>query len=409
MYYYPKLFCSLLLFGLLVSRLSLAASAQVTNYDLMSITPKTWQQVTLNYTDLIDGQSYPAEIKLLRPIKWLKENGIDQVGKRFIFSLPEFGVDQVEVTVTDIADTKVDTKADDWRKEKTKTVIGTFKRYAQDVRTYTFIDDKGNIEQINATPNHPFYVVNQQAYVAIDDITINDNLISQSGKILQLICSGEQISSCGRSYYQGDKPIIVYNFEVHLDHVYYVGENGFLVHNPYGRPRSNSLDDTLLQNYQNVMATKEDLNQAIKKFGMGKTFNTKTRSYELGSRKALGPVLARAVDKKTGHVSQWYYNDPFGAPSNKTSSQILGRLDLIEDGGQVYSLVELNNNYGFSLGSGSHAEVSAVNELFIRRPSAQFSDMLVATYDITQAGRVGMIKPPCPHCAAILTGASYVR
>ncbi|WHN65307.1 polymorphic toxin-type HINT domain-containing protein [Cysteiniphilum sp. QT6929] len=245
--------------------MSFAASSQVTNYDLMSITPKTWQQVTLNYTDLIDGQFYPAEIKLLRPIKWLEENGIDQVGKRSTFSLPEFGIDQVEVTVTDITDTKVDTQDTDWRKEKTKTVIGTFKRYAQDVRTYTFIDDKGNIEQINATPNHPFYVANQQAYVAIEDITINDSLISQSGKLLQLICSGEQISSCGRSYYQGDHPIIVYNFEVQLDHVYYVGKNKVLAHNACVPPEYEFLGyhGTNLKNAQSIV----DSGPSIKRIG----------------------------------------------------------------------------------------------------------------------------------------------
>ncbi|WP_440994748.1 polymorphic toxin-type HINT domain-containing protein [Cysteiniphilum litorale] len=211
--------------------MSFAASAQVTNYDLMSITPKTWQQVTLNYTDQIDGQPYPAEIKLLRPIKWLEENGIDQVGKRSTFSLPEFGIDQVEVTVTDITDTKVDTKADDWRKEKTKTVISTFKRYAQDVRTYTFIDEKGNIEQINATPNHPFYVVNQQAYIAIDEVAANDVLISQLGKKIRLLCPIGKVVRCGEQFNNDGKPVLVYNLEVYQQHIYYVGRDAVLVHN----------------------------------------------------------------------------------------------------------------------------------------------------------------------------------
>ncbi|GGF96693.1 MULTISPECIES: polymorphic toxin-type HINT domain-containing protein [Cysteiniphilum] len=215
--------------SMLFLTLPLVSSAH--NYDATDINPTSWKQVELKYSDIIDGKAYPAEIKLLRPIQWLEENGIDQVGKRAVFSLPEFGIDQVEVTVTDITDTSVDTKDIDWHMGKTKTVIGTFKRYAQDMATYAFKDENGNVEKINATPNHPFYVINKQAYIAIDDITTNDNLISQSGEILQLICSEEQISSCGRSYYKGDKPIIVYNFEVQLDHVYYVGKNKVLVHN----------------------------------------------------------------------------------------------------------------------------------------------------------------------------------
>ncbi|WP_192483021.1 MULTISPECIES: polymorphic toxin-type HINT domain-containing protein [Cysteiniphilum] len=218
--------------SILFLTLPLISSAH--NYDAVNITPRLWQQVTLNYTDMIDGRSYPAEIKLLRHSQWLKESGIDQVGRRSVFSLPEFGIDQVQVTVTDINDIKVDTKDTDRRKEKTKTVTGTFKRYAKDVRTYAFKDEKGNIEQINATPNHPFYVVNQQAYVAIDDITINDNLISQSGNIVKLVCVKGKMLSCGKPYSQTQSPTIVYNIEVYQEHVYQVGLSSVLTHNVYG-------------------------------------------------------------------------------------------------------------------------------------------------------------------------------
>ncbi|WP_192483020.1 MULTISPECIES: polymorphic toxin-type HINT domain-containing protein [Cysteiniphilum] len=240
MYIYTKSLRNTFLLGLFISSLSFIASAQAPSYDLISITPKTWQQVTLNYVDLIDGRSYLAEIKLLRPSKWLEENNIDQVGKRSIFSLPEFGIDQVEVTVTNITDTRVDTKDIDWRKEKTKTVTGTFKRYAKDVRTYGFKDENGNIEQINATSNHPFYVVNKQAYVAIDELTVSDELVSQLGKAVKLVCPVDKNSSCGERYNKNGKPVVVYNLEVYRDHVYYVGK-GVLTHNVYTGSSSSSI------------------------------------------------------------------------------------------------------------------------------------------------------------------------
>lgn len=32
------------------------------SYDMIPITPMTWQEVDLSYTDIIKGKSYPAEI-----------------------------------------------------------------------------------------------------------------------------------------------------------------------------------------------------------------------------------------------------------------------------------------------------------------------------------------------------------
>ncbi len=213
--------------------LSIAYGKNLTlpSYDLESITPETWQQVTLNYNDIIDGKEYPAEIKLLRPIEWLKANGIDEVGNKALFSLPEFGVDSVEVNVTEINATNIDTSNIDWQKQSSRPVITTFKRYAEDVRTYSFKDEQGNIEKINVTPNHPFYVKSKADFVEIDKISVSDKLVSQTGKQVKLVCPVGQESSCGQRYNKYFEPIEVYNLEVYHEHVYFVGHKQLLVHN----------------------------------------------------------------------------------------------------------------------------------------------------------------------------------
>ncbi|WP_440994393.1 polymorphic toxin-type HINT domain-containing protein [Cysteiniphilum litorale] len=274
--------------SMLFLTLPLVSSAH--NYDATDINPTSWKQVELKYSDIIDGKAYPAEIKLLRPIQWLEENGIDQVGKRAVFSLPEFGIDQVEVTVTDITDTRVDTKDIDWHMGKTKIVIGTFKRYAQDVRTYAFKDEKGNIEQINATPNHPFYVVNQQAYVAIDDIEDRNELISQSGQKVRLVCFDVNQKSCGKRV-SNQVPVMVYNIEVVAQHIYYVGKYNTLVHNT-GCGIDLELGSTSLKGASNQKVGKF-INQYVNKH-VTKSFTRETLKREVAYGEPLHEMNKRS-------------------------------------------------------------------------------------------------------------------
>jgi hypothetical protein len=221
----------LVLLALFTFKLTFSSSYELPSYDLEPITPEAWRQVELTYSDVIKGKEYPAEIKLLRPIDWLKDNGIDEVGNKAVFSLPEFGVESVEVEVVSVLPTTVDTSRVDWAVEKSRPVIGKFKRYAEDVRTYTFRDASGNVETINVTPNHPFYVKNKGEFVAIDDVASSDELIDQLGKSIKLSCPLGKEISCGEQYNKSGKPVVVYNLEVYKNHVYFVGGDALLVHN----------------------------------------------------------------------------------------------------------------------------------------------------------------------------------
>ena len=203
---------------------------QLPSYDILPITPETWQQVNLSYSDVINGKIYPAEIKLLRPTKWLEDNGMDEVGNKIHLSISEFGVENVSAIIISITATTIDTSQIDLSAMNSRPVIGAFKRYAEEVRTYIFKDANDHIEEITATPKHPFYVKNKSQFVAIEDVSPTDQLINSSGQTVKLICNKNQINHCGKLYNTDGKPVPVYNLEVYKEHVYYVG-NGLLVHN----------------------------------------------------------------------------------------------------------------------------------------------------------------------------------
>lgn len=207
-----------------------SADYKLPSYDNEVITPATWQQVELKYLDVINGKEYPAEIRLLRPVDWLEENNMDQAGSMVNLSLEEFGIVNVNAEVMAIKPAALDISTVDWAKSKARPVIGTFKRYAEDVRTYTFKDEHGNIDKINATPNHPFYVRNKDDFIAIDDISVSDELVTNLGKEVRLVCPIGKNAGCGEQYNKDGKPVLVYNLEVYQQHIYYVG-NGVLVHN----------------------------------------------------------------------------------------------------------------------------------------------------------------------------------
>jgi len=204
------------------------------SYDLMAITPSTWKKVDLSYVDEINGKAYPAQIQLLRPITWLQKHNMDQVGNKVTLSIPEFGIDNIYATVNNASSVQLNTTNIDWSKQKSRPVIGKFKRYASDVRTYRFKDTEGHIETINATPNHPFYVQNKQAFIPISEVSATDQLLMESGKQVHLICESEKKKACGQQYNHNSKPVVVYNLEVYRKHTYYVGQKKILVHNVYG-------------------------------------------------------------------------------------------------------------------------------------------------------------------------------
>ena len=96
-----------------------------------------------------------------------------------------------------------------------KEVARVFRRES-DIIIHVFV----NGEEIETTPNHPFWVENQ--WVLAKDLREGDVLTLADGTTATITRTyGEQL----------DEPVIVYNFEVQDFHTYYVTNTGVLVHN----------------------------------------------------------------------------------------------------------------------------------------------------------------------------------
>ena len=110
-------------------------------------------------------------------------------------------------------------------------VTGIFISHGVDVRQYKFKNiTTGHISTINATRNHQFYVKNKKTFIPLAKILSGDLLVTETGEIIRLVCTGKRQTHCGLPY---NKTGItsVYNIEIDKKHTYLVGEQHILVHN----------------------------------------------------------------------------------------------------------------------------------------------------------------------------------
>jgi len=101
-------------------------------------------------------------------------------------------------------------------------VTGTFAHSAANVINL-YVD--GLHEPIGTTDNHPFWSEDRQAFVPAGDLKSGERLRTQDGQLLALTASRPRAADA------------VFNLEVNIEHVYYVGIQGLLVHNSYSSYR----------------------------------------------------------------------------------------------------------------------------------------------------------------------------
>lgn len=75
---------------------------------------------------------------------------------------------------------------------------------------------------VGVTDNHPFWSVDQQRFVPIGEMEIGERVVTFHGETKRI-----------ESKLPRPGPQWVYNLEVYGEHVYFVGEQGLLVHNSY--------------------------------------------------------------------------------------------------------------------------------------------------------------------------------
>lgn len=200
------------------------------SYDNVPISAKTWEEIDITWPNPFN-LNIPNKAKLLRPIEYAKQHGLVLHG-HVKMNLSEFGVPNANVIVAAVKPLAALSKTI----SGAKPVIGFFVHQTNNVRTYRFKNNKRNTSIIHATPNHPFYVKNLNAYIRIDHVTEKMELEGKRGQLVHIICPRFKAQHCGIPYKKG-QITTVYNLEIYRQHVYRIGDRKILVHNAY-----NSID-----------------------------------------------------------------------------------------------------------------------------------------------------------------------
>ena len=170
-------------------------------------------------------------ITLLRPVSVIKLWQQQQRTKGYLpFSMKEFGIINVHAHITGIKEytpvIKNNITSDSIH------VTGKFIRYTPEVNHYKIKDRKTNIISfINATPNHPFYVINENKFIPISKVLSSDSLVTLSNHQAYLMHQDDNNYSYGINYKKNTLSR-VYNIEIEKKHVYFISKLNILVHNP---------------------------------------------------------------------------------------------------------------------------------------------------------------------------------
>lgn len=167
--------------------------------------PATWRVLRLRMTEEGGGR---LRIRLARPLTWIELAGAEP-GGWISLDLPEMGaVGRAEVLAIDACPPL-------WP-GRGNVVTGTFTHEAgANLVTVRF---SGGIEPIGVTDNHPFWSEDRRDFIPVGRLRHGERVRTKTG-------TAEVIAVAKRP---GE---MVYNLEVHGEHVYEVSSMGVLVHN----------------------------------------------------------------------------------------------------------------------------------------------------------------------------------
>ena len=197
-----------------------------------------------------------------------------------------------------------------------RLVLTTFKHEAKQVFDLYI---EGQDEPITGTGYHPFWSVDRQEFIALEELHPGENLLALNGQVEV------------RNVSQRGPPARVYNFEVEGEHVYRVSQSGILVHN--------SCNGNAPKRVKNINKP-SDLRPSTKydKFSTGKDYE---EVWELadGTRVRVDGVNGEFVveAKWTGNPRQWNSSPYNPAHEFYNEAKILDQakrlLDLQSQGG----------------------------------------------------------------------------
>ena len=172
-------------------------------------------------------------IELLRPLLWLEMQGAEPGGVLFL-DLPEMGA-QGFATVLDILPCPA---IEQDIGEHRNVVTGRFIHQSSGNLIDLYVE--GEPDPIGVTDNHRFWSVDRNEFVEAAELLSQEHLKRADGSTARV---------AGKISRPRDE--LVYNLEVHGEHVYLVGCDGILVHST-NAPRRGKFDVAFLMDVDDI-------------------------------------------------------------------------------------------------------------------------------------------------------------
>ncbi len=185
--------------------------------------PLTWRTARLRMGKP-DGST--AEIELLRPISWFEAQGVAvpkyTTRDRTVETEARVYLDLEELGLVGWAELYEIGPCPPIQSGPGAVVTGRFRHQVDELITLTVANEAGEAEELGVTPNHPIWSEDRQAFVPAGELRIGEQLRSLFDEQIRVVSIAPRAP-----------PAYVCNLEVAGEHVYGVGEWGWLVHNAY--------------------------------------------------------------------------------------------------------------------------------------------------------------------------------
>lgn len=208
-----------------------------------TIDPPGWRLIRLVMTKPDGGR---LDVELLRPVEWLSLHALQRIatvgsdalkprpviaspedtslcevllGGLVQLDLPELGAEgPAQITSIDRCPTIEGTNSSDRR-----VITGMFRHSAGNLID---LHVDGEAQAIGVTDNHPFWSEDRETFIPAGELQVGERLRKADRSVTQVVGLVRR----------GGGTVPVFNLEVDVEHVYFVGEGGVLVHNAYHHP-----------------------------------------------------------------------------------------------------------------------------------------------------------------------------
>ena len=264
-----------------------------------------WSRIELTYEG-DDGRI--TDIELLRPKKWVQLNEVFPNATVFI-NMPELKVKGLAyVRAIEACPVIADGSG--------SVVTARFAtRSVSKIASVEIMGADGAIEVIRGTPNHPFWSLDRNDWVPLGELEEGEHLQGEAGVAFVL------------THVIVNRSVPVYNIEVHGEHVYQVGELGFLVHNacpaPIG-PVTPKVTDPKLGNLVSDLFKETKVPKPI---GTGSTADA-VRNELLTGLPTHGRFHSQKAQEYVNSLTNWLKKNPNASHQDQLVARSLIKMEM---------------------------------------------------------------------------------